>query len=73
MEFFNNYLAGFGMQVGEATTCAHKSPGLETQPKSWPTWWTFRVNCCLETMFLKFTSVNHLLKGRSHITSATNC
>ena len=27
---------------------------LKTQPKSWPTWWTFLVTCYLEIMFPTF-------------------
>ena len=37
--------------------------GLKTGPKSWPTGWTFWVNCSLENLFLKISGLNpHLNK-----------
>ena len=52
----------FGPCMGPKIGVAPRMPiwvwGLKTQPKSWPTGWTFWANHLLEIMFLKFGGLN---------------
>ena len=51
------YWTKFDGKMGVATTCAPHS----REPKSWPTAWTFWVNCHFEIMFNKFSGVTPAL------------
>ena len=55
---FSIFWATFGGKMGWPPHAPLMFWGLQTRPKSWPTWWTFWVNRYLDIMFSKFSGVN---------------